>query len=209
MRRAHRSPTVITMNLPEQSPDQIKDEKKPTEQSPRGGLRQSSRHVFELVLFAMLGTLMFCSKLIMEVLPNIHLLALFITVFTVTFRQKALIPLYVFVFLTGLYGGFNLWWMPYLYIWTLLWAVIMLLPKRMPRGVAYVVYPIVCAIHGFLYGILYAPAQALLFHLDFPQTVAWILSGLPFDIIHGVSNFFVAFLTIPLSDLLKKAIRGR
>lgn len=196
------------MNLPEQSSDPTV-EKQTVSPSSRGGLRKRSRHVFELVLFAMLGTLMFCSKLIMEAFPNIHLLALFITVFTVTFRAKALIPLYVFVFLTGLYGGFNLWWMPYLYIWTLLWAIVMLLPKRMPQKLAYVIYPIICALHGFLYGVLYAPAQALLFHLDFEQTVAWILSGLPFDIIHGVSNFFVAFLTIPLSNLIKKALHGR
>ncbi len=169
-------------------------------------MRKRSQHVFELVLFAMLGTLMFCSKLIMELLPNIHLLALFITVFTVTFRTKALIPIYVFVFLTGLYGGFNLWWIPYLYIWTILWGMVMLLPRRMPTKVAYFVYPVICALHGFLYGILYAPAQALLFGLSLPQAIVWILSGTPFDVIHGISNFVVGFLTIPLANLLKKAI---
>ena len=53
------------------------------------------QRVFELVLFAMLGALMFCSKIIMEVLPNIHLLGMFTVTFTLVFRSKALIPIYV------------------------------------------------------------------------------------------------------------------
>ena len=66
---------------------------------------------------------MFCSKVIMEALPNIHLLGMLTMVYTLTFRWKALIPIYIYVFLNGLYAGFNVWWVPYLYIWTVLWAV--------------------------------------------------------------------------------------
>ena len=86
----------------------------------------------ETALFAMFGALMFISKLILEALPNVHMIAMFIVAFTVVYRVKALIPIYVFVFLTGIYGGFNLWWVPYLYIWTVLWAAVMLLPRKLP-----------------------------------------------------------------------------
>lgn len=160
--------------------------------------------ILELVVFAMLGTMMFCSKILMEILPNIHLLGMFTMVFTLVFRKKALIPIYVYVLLNGLYAGFNVWWMPYLYIWTILWAVTMLLPKKMPQKVACIVYPMVCALHGFAFGILYAPAQALFFGLDFKQTVAWIITGLPWDLVHGVGNAFAGLLIVPLTDLLKK-----
>ena len=157
-----------------------------------------------MVVFAMLGTLMFCSKIIMEVLPNIHLLGMFTMVFTIAFRKKALIPIYIYVLINGLYAGFTIWWIPYLYVWTILWGVTMLLPKKMPKKFACVVYPLVCALHGIAFGALYAPAQALLFGLDFNQMVAWILAGLPWDTLHGVGNFFVGILIIPLSDLLIK-----
>lgn len=167
-----------------------------------------SRHIFEIALFAMLGALMFASKLIMELLPNIHLLALLITVFTVVFRAKALIPLYVYVFINGLYAGFNAWWAPYLYVWTVLWAIIMILPKKMPTAVAYIVYSTVCCLHGLLFGIIYAPAQAILFGLNFEQTLAWIGAGLMFDIIHGISNFAVGFLTLPLVKVMQKALKS-
>ncbi len=163
----------------------------------------------ELVLFAMFGSLMFCSKLIMEAFPNIHLLGMFTMLLTVTFRAKALIPIYIYVMLNGLYAGFNPWWVPYLYIWTILWGITMLLPRNMPKRVACVVYPAVCSLHGFAYGALYAPAQALMFGFNFRQTVAWIVSGIPFDIIHGVSNIFTGMLVLPLSELLKKLLRSR
>ena len=168
--------------------------------------RRYRRRTFENVLLAMLGTLLFCSKIIMEALPNIHLLGMLIMVYTLVFRVKALIPIYLFVLLNGLYAGFSLWWVPYLYVWTVLWGVTMLLPRRMPIKVASVIYPLVCALHGFAFGVLYAPAQALLFGLNFKQMLVWIATGFPFDLIHGISNLVVGTLILPLSLLLKKLI---
>ena len=167
----------------------------------------ASLSVFEMALFAMLGALMYGSKVAMAALPNIHLLGMFVMTFTLVFRQKALIPLYLYVLLEGLFGGFSLWWLPYLYVWTVLWGVTMLLPKTMPKKVACVVYPVVCALHGLLFGTLYAPAQALLFHLNFQQTVAWIVAGFPFDALHGLGNLVAGCLILPLSELMNNLLK--
>jgi energy-coupling factor transport system substrate-specific component len=43
-----------------------------------------------------------------------------------------------------------------------------------------------------------------MFGLNFEQTVAWIIAGIPFDVIHGVSNIFTGMLVIPFSELIKK-----
>ena len=91
----------------------------------------------------------------------------------------------------------------FLYVWTVLWGVTMLLPKKMPKKVAAVVYPLVCALYGFAFGILYAPGQALLFGLNYKQMLIWIAQGLGMDVIHGVSNLFVGMLILPFSELLK------
>ena len=163
--------------------------------------------VREIVLFALLGSMMFVSKLITEALPNIHLIGVFIVALTVVYRQKALYPIYVFVFLTGLYGGFSPWWVPYLYIWTILWGMAMLLPYRTPKKWYAILYMAVCAAHGLLYGTLYAPAQALLFGLTFEGRLAWIVAGLPWDALHGVSNFFCGVLIMPLVLLLRRIER--
>ena len=90
----------------------------------------------------MFGVLMFSSKLLMEALPNIHLLGMFTVLLTVVYRSRALYPIYTYVLLNGAYAGFSPWWLPYLYIWTVLWGVVMLLPKNMPRKAAAVVYPL-------------------------------------------------------------------
>ena len=157
-----------------------------------------------MCVFSMLGAIMFCSKVIMEALPNIHLLGMLVISYTLVYRTRALIPIYVYVMLNGVYAGFNLWWFPYIYIWTILWGLTMLLPKKMPQKVAYVVYPLLCAIHGFAFGALYAPAQALMFKFNFEQMIAWIIAGLSFDVIHALGNLFAGLLIIPLIKLLRR-----
>lgn len=160
--------------------------------------------VKEMVIFSMLGALMYVSKMLMEFAPNVHLLGVFIVTFTLVYRWKALYPIYIFVFLTGLMNGFSIWWTPYLYIWTVLWGMTMLLPKKMPNKVRPIVYMVVCALHGYLYGTLYAPFQAICFGLNFKGMVAWIVAGLPWDCIHGTSNLIAGILIVPLATLLGK-----
>ena len=143
----------------------------------------------EITVFAMLGALMYASKVIMELAPNIHLLGVFTVAFTVVYRKKALYPIYIYVLLNGMFCGFATWWIPYLYLWTILWGAVMLLPKNMPAKIKPLVYMLVCSAHGFLFGTLYAPAQAILYGLDLKGMIAWIIAGLPWDFIHGVSNF--------------------
>ncbi len=158
----------------------------------------------ELCIFAMLGAIMFISKILMEFLPNVHLLGALTIAYTLSYRSKALIPIYVYVFLNGLFAGFSTWWIPYLYIWTVLWGATMLLPKRIPEKIAFWIYPALCAIHGICFGALYAPAQAIMFGLDFNGMIAWIIAGLGFDLVHMIGNFAVGFLILPISKILNK-----
>lgn len=170
--------------------------------------RKAALSTREMVVFAMLGVIIFVSKLLMEWAPNIHLVGMLIMVYTLVYRRKALIPLYLYVLLIGLYYGFATWWVPYLYIWTVLWGVTMLLPRNMPKKRAIVVYMAVCGLHGLFYGILYAPAQALFFGLNFKGMITWIIAGLPFDAMHGLGNLAAGVLIVPLTELLTKLENG-
>ena len=164
--------------------------------------------VREIAVFGMLGALMYASKVLMEVAPNVHLLGVFTIAITVVYRKKALYPIYTYILLNGLFSGFATWWIPYLYLWLVLWGVTMLLPQNMPRRVKPIVYMIVNAGHGFLYGTLYAPAQAILFGLNFEKTIAWIVAGLPWDFVHGVSNFICGLLIVPIINVLQRLERS-
>lgn len=162
-------------------------------------------NVKEIAVFAMLGTLIYAGDIAFEALPNIHLVGVLIVAITVVYRVKALFPIYVYVFLNGLISGFGVWWVPYLYIWTVLWGMTMLIPKNLPKGLKPVIYCFVCGLHGILFGTLYAPFQALFFGLDFKETLAWIAAGLPFDVTHAISNAVCATLVCPIAIALKKA----
>ncbi len=151
----------------------------------------------EIAVFGMLAALMFASKKAMESLPNIHLVGVFIVAATVVYRQKALYPLYIYIVLEGLFGGFSTWWLPYLYVWTVLWGAAMLIPVTLSEKAQPWICGAVCGMHGLLFGILYAPSQALLFGFSFKTTLAWIAAGFPFDCIHGASNLILGIFLIP------------
>lgn len=158
----------------------------------------------ELVLFGLFPSIIYGAQLATAALPNIHLTGMFLVLMTLLFRGKALIPLYLYVFIVGIVNGFNPWWVPYLYIWTVLWAMTMLIPRKIPDRTAKILYPLVCSLHGFLYGVLYSPAQAFLFGLNLKQTLTWIINGIPFDFVHGISNFCMGLLIFPLLKVLRR-----
>ena len=163
----------------------------------------------EIAVFGMLGAVMYASKVIMEAFPNIHLLGMFTMAFTLVYGKKALYPIYIYVLILGLFSGFAAWWVPHLYLWTVLWGMTMLLPQTMPAKVKPFVYMAVCASHGFLYGTLYAPAQALMFGLNLEATIAWIIAGLPWDLVHGVGNFCAGALILPVVSAMRTAEKQR
>lgn len=178
-----------------------------TQSKSKSSRTHTSQQIWEMCVFAMLGAIMFVSKLMMEFLPNIHLLGMLIVAYTLVYRIKALIPIYLYVFLNGLFAGFSMWWIPYLYIWAVLWGITMLLPRNMPKKLATVVYSLVCALHGLCFGALYAPVQAIMFGFDFKQTMTWIAAGFSFDILHAFGNLVIGLLIVPVSDALRKLSR--
>lgn len=158
----------------------------------------------EITVFALMGALMYITKVILQVLPNIHLLGVFTVAITVVYRKKALYPIYTYVLLEGIFAGFAIWWIPYLYLWLLLWGGVMLLPQNMNKKIRPIVYMTCCGLHGLLFGTLYAPFQAIAFGLGFNGMIAWIVAGFPYDLIHGISNFLCGILIVPIIALLNK-----
>ena len=163
--------------------------------------------VLEIALFSMLGALTFGAQVVMEVFPNIHLTGMFVILFTVLFRVKALIPIYLYVLLIGVRWGFGLAWIPYLYLWLVPWALVMLIPRRTPRRWKMILYPMAGAIAGISFGTLYAPSQAILFGLSFEQTLLWIAAGFPWDVVHAVGIAVFCTMVLPLSEVLSRVLK--
>ena len=156
-----------------------------------------------MVVFALLGALAFLGDIVFEGLPNVHPVAVLIAAYTVVYGWYALIPLYVYVFLIGFSWGFGAFWLPYLYVWLPLFLLIHIIPRCFPTALRTVLYTVICALHGLFFGILWAPAQALMFGFTVKQTLAWIAAGLTFDIIHAVGNACASLLVLPIAHILR------
>ena len=167
--------------------------------------RKAVLTIYEIAVFGMLGALMMVSDILMNIIPNVHLVGVMIVVATLVYRRKALFPIYVYVLLIGLYEGMGMWWLPYLYVWTILWGMVMLLPKRMPVWLAPIVYALVCGLHGFAFGFLWIPSQMLLMGFSWEMALAWWVSGFfTADIPHGIGNLVGSILVVPLVTLIRR-----
>lgn len=146
-------------------------------------------------------------KLCMQSLPNIEMTSFLIILFTLRFGRLSLYTIPAFILIEGLVYGFGLWWVMYLYAWPLL----ALVTRAFSRMDSAFFWAIVSGVFGLLFGLLCAipyffigfagggPMQGL------TQMFAWWIAGIPFDLIHGVSNFTIMLaLYRPVSDLLRR-----
>lgn len=151
----------------------------------------------ELVRLSVCTAILFVLQIALSPLPNIEMVTLLILLYTRWFQKKALFIIYVFVLLEGVFYGFHFWWFGYLYIWAFLWIIATLLDKR-PRSVW------TWAAFGGGFGLLFGLFFSLIYLLagGIPTALAWWIAGIPFDILHGVSNFIlIRILFQPLDRL--------
>lgn len=152
-----------------------------------------------LVLDALLAALLFSSQVCLSWLPNVELVSLLLILYALVFGKHVWIILYTFVLLEGLVYGFGLWWFTYLYVWPILPAMVFLIYKNKMPGIFSI--SLLSGIFGMLFGLF---CSGFYFVSGGPGTAfAWWVTGIPFDIIHGVGNFFLSFILFdPLYRLI-------
>lgn len=152
--------------------------------------------VRDIVLLPLLSAMLIVFQVVLAPLPNIEVVSLLIIVYTLFYRCKALVIIYIFAAAEIAIYGFGFWSFTYLYVWTVLWAVIMLLPRNLHP----VLYAVVSGAFGLFFGTLCVLAYVAIG--DFGMALSSWLSGLSFDLLHCVGNFFIAlFLFRPLYSL--------
>lgn len=155
-----------------------------------------------------IATLALCAAMLFVVqvaaagLPNIELVSLLIIIYTLAFGYRVLYIIYTFVMLEGFLYGFGIWWISYLYVWTILAGITWIFrSKKSPLG-----WAILSGTFGLLFGALCTipylitggPAMAL----------AYWVSGIPFDLIHCAGNFVLCLLLWkPLNKLFAEKLR--
>ncbi len=158
--------------------------------------------VREITLFGMLAALTFGAKVAMAALPNIEPVSLMILVFAAVFGWKCLFPVYVYVTAEILFYGLGTWNLNYLYIWTFL-AVVAVLLRRMENPLG---WALLSGFFGLMFGALCAPVDAFIGGWSY-AFAKWV-SGIGFDLAHCAGNFAMALLLFnPLRNLVQKLYR--
>ncbi len=156
----------------------------------------------QALVLTFLGVLMYVSQVIMSQLPNIELVSLLTIFIARKFGLKSLVSVYIFVGCEILTYGLSMWVVNYLYIWAILALVVCLVRKIDSQ----ILYTLISGVFGLLFGILCSVPY--FFIGGFAYGIANIVSGLGFDMIHGVGNIVLTFLLYkPVTKVLEKAIK--
>ena len=160
----------------------------------------------DVALAAIMVAMIEACKLGMQALPNIELTSFLLILFSLRFRRLTLYVVPVFTLIEGMVYGFGLWWVMYLYAWPLLALVV----RALSHADSAFFWACISGAFGLLFGLLCAIPYFFIgfagggLSQGFIQMFSWWVAGIPFDLIHGVSNFVIMLsLYRPISNLLR------
>lgn len=151
----------------------------------------------DIVIVGIISALLLTQQVALSFLPNIELVSLLIILCTLTLGWKTLYIIYIFVLAEGLIYGFGIWWINYLYVWTILMLLAMLFKKQ--RSPFF--WAILSGAFGLGFGLLCSIPYLFIGGLS--MAVSGIISGAPFDVVHCISNYILTLVLFkPLYNFL-------
>lgn len=139
-------------------------------------------------------------------IPNVELTSFWIIIFTVYFGRKILFVIPAFILIEGMMYGFGLWWIMYLYAWPLL-ALVTWKLRKMNSAIS---YSILSGAFGLLFGLLCSLPYIFIgsagadLAAGLHTAFAWWIAGIPWDLVHGVANFFIMLILYhPIMRVMK------
>lgn len=149
----------------------------------------------------MLAAMMVATQVALAAVPNVHLVAVLVILAALLFGWKALISVYLFVILEALIYGFSMWVINYLYVWPVLTAIAIFFRKNRA--------PLFWGAVGGIFGLLFGALCSVPYFLTggWAAGFSYWVAGIPFDLIHCVSNAVLCFvLLMPLYRLCCKLL---
>ncbi len=148
-------------------------------------------------------------KVTLSFLPNIELTAFLIIMFTLYFGRKTLFAIPAFIIIEILIYGFNIFWVTaYFYTWPLLF----LLTLMMKRSDSLLSFALLSGFFGLAFGLLCSLPYIFIgsesIRVGIRYAIGWWIAGIPWDIIHGVSNFVIMLVLYkPVSRVLERVVK--
>ena len=159
----------------------------------------------DVALIGMMVAVIEVCKVTMMGLPNIELTTFWIIMFTLYFGNRVFYMIPVFILIEGAMFGIQLWWIMYLYMWPML----ALITRKFKKSDSVWTFSILSGIFGLLFGFFCAIPYVVIGATEegisggLYAGFTWWVAGIPFDIVHCISNFLLCLVLFkPLHSVL-------
>lgn len=151
-----------------------------------------------VVTMGLLSAILLVGQVGMAFLPNIEPVTFLIIIYTLVYGRQVFFIIYSFVFIEGLIYGFGIWWVSYLYIWSILALFTLLLKKNQSA----VIWAVIAGAFGLMFGALCAIPYLISGGVG--AAFAYWTAGIPYDILHCIGNFGITLILYkPVLSILK------
>ena len=152
------------------------------------------------------------AKLALAQMPNVELVSFFIIMFTLYFGKKVFLVIPAFILIEIMIFGFDIMWViSYCYIWPLL-CILTLFFRNKPKSSF--APALLSGFFGLFFGFLCSFPYLFIStgtnpNASLAAAITWWIAGIPFDVIHGISNFVIMLvLYLPVSRVMENGIRN-
>lgn len=160
---------------------------------------ENAKKVKYIVLVGLLAAVLLIGQVGMAFLPNIEPVTTLLILYTLTYKKHVFPIIYTFVLLEGVIYGFGLWWVNYLYVWSIL-ALVVLVFQKIDSAV---LWAVIAGAFGLSFGALCAVPYLIAGGVG--AAFAYWTNGIPYDILHCCGNFVLTLILYkPLLKILKK-----
>ena len=155
--------------------------------------------VKDIAIIGVMVAVIEACKFALAAIPNVELTSFWIITFTLMFKKRIFAVIPVFIIIEGIVYGFGIWWFMYLYTWPLLAIITLIFQKNKTMWL----WAIISGMFGLLFGAMCSIAYLI---AGGPAAAfSWWVAGIPWDLVHGVSNFAIMLaLFHPITKVMKK-----
>lgn len=161
----------------------------------------SNLSVHDLVLIPLLSASLTAGKMALSFIPNVEIVTLLFMVYASVFGfRKTFLVSIIFSTTEIFLYGIQTWLIGYY----LLWPLLIFISSRLYRKTqSEWPFAFLALVFGLSFGLFFAIIESVFYGVSY-GIVYW-LRGIPFDVVHGASNFIVGiFLYRPLEALLSQ-----
>lgn len=163
--------------------------------------------VKDIALIGMMVAVIEVSKAALSHLPNIELTTFWIIMFSLYLGRRIYYAIPVFILIEGAIYGFGLWWIMYLYMWPSL----AILTRLFRKSESVITFSMFSGIYGLLFGFFCAIPYIFIGSMEggfmngLKVAFAWWVSGIPWDLVHGIANFIIMLVLYhPITIVMKQ-----